>query len=149
MLTLFALFTLGFLYVVSFAVSFVGGEGIAASGEGGTYTEYVFLILLPLMLMALYAFCLSILMLVSKSKLVWGASIFFWIMVCVLSYPFTLSVWTSYSTGEYSGLQNLASWQIESLIAVLLPYVYAIACMLTFLSSRSVHEYFRIGTNSV
>lgn len=144
-LTLFASFAIGLLTLISFLVAFVGGEGLAASGEGAIYTQYVLLSLLPTMLMSLYAFCLSISMLISKSKYVWYASILFWIFVCILFSRLTYSVWTSYSTGEYAGLQNLANWQIESLIVVLMPYAYAIGCLLWFLLSRSVHEYFGIG----
>lgn len=143
-LTLFASFAIGLLTLISFLVASVGGEGIAASGSGSIYMEYVFLSLLPTMLMSLYAFCLSISMLISKSKYVWYASILFWIFVCILFSRLMYSVWTSYSTGEYAGLQNLADWQIESLIVVLMPYAYAIGCSLWFLLSRNIHGYFGI-----
>jgi len=147
-LTLLASFAIGLLTLVSFAVSFVGGEGLAESGSGSIYAEYVFLSLLPVMLMALYAFCLAISMLISKSRIVWYASIVFWVLVCIFFTPLASSIWASYSTGEYEGLQNLASWQIESLIAVLLPYLYGIGCTLCFLFSRNVHKYYGIGLNT-
>jgi hypothetical protein len=143
-LTLFASFAIGLLTFISFLAAFVGGEGLVAFGSGSIYTEYVLLSLLPAMLMSLYAFCLSISMLVSKSKYIWYASILFWIFVCILFSRLTFSVWTSYSTGEYAGLQNLENWQIESLIAVLIPYAYAIGCSLWFFLSRNIHEYFGI-----
>ncbi len=141
---MFSSFATGLLTLISFLVAFVGGEGLAASGSGSIYTEHVVLNLLPAILMSLYAFCLSISMLISKSKYVWYASILFWIFVCILFSRLTYSVWTNYSTGEYAGLQNLANWQIESLIAVLMPYAYAIGCSLWFLLSRNIHEYFGI-----
>jgi hypothetical protein len=56
-------------------------------------------------------------------KIVWFASFVYWVLICVTFSSITYSIWTDYTSGEYAGFQNLATWQIESLIVVLIPYV--------------------------
>jgi hypothetical protein len=77
-------------------------------------------------------------------KIVWFASFVYWVLICVTFSSITYSIWTDYTSGEYAGFQNLAAWQIESLIVVLIPYVYAIGCSLYFLLSKNIRGYFDV-----
>ncbi len=75
-------------------------------------------------------------------KIVWFASFVYWVLICVTFSSIMNSIWTDYTSGEYAGFQNLAGWQIESLIVVLMPFVYAIGCSLWFFLSKNVRGYF-------
>jgi hypothetical protein len=140
-LTLFTAIVLGLSAYVVFVFQGVGGFG-----SGGLDIGYVLSAVLPLLALALYAFCLSSTMFSSNSKYIWYSSFIFWVAVCILFFPLTSSIWASYSTGEYAGFQNLAGWQMEQLEATLIPYIYAIGCSLYFLLSKNVRGYFGISS---
>jgi hypothetical protein len=77
-LTLFALLLYGFVGALSAGVYAMTG---GATGEGNpteTNTE-ITLIALPFIVMAMYAFLLSLLILLVNSKIVWFAAIAFWV----------------------------------------------------------------------
>jgi len=147
-LTLFAGMVLGFFAAFAYALQGIGSNPeitleTASIGNGGSPVDYV-LSLLPLFALALYAVCLSITMLISNSKHVWYASLIFWIAVCVVSFPFTYSIWTSNSNNPW--FQHMAAWQMEQIEATLIPYIYATICLLYFLLSKNVKGYFGISS---
>jgi hypothetical protein len=135
-LTLLSIFPLGMLFLLTLAVSAVG------MGSGLPLTWYNLWAYLPL-LFGLFALISSILLLKGvRSRFLWGSLIAYWMVLFVYFVPFAVRIWSEYSTGENAGFRYLATYQIESLIVVILPHVYAAACSAYFLVSKRVLRYF-------
>jgi len=138
-LTLLASFAVGFLALVSWAVSFVGSAGISIS----ITTLGWFHILTPA-LMGLVGFIASIAMLVGNSqKLLWFAMVAFWFSL------FAYFIWWDYSVvwrfiGDwFSRNRQVYAWQYEEILVTFLPLVYSLGCIGYFQKSR-VKKYFQM-----
>ena len=139
-LTFLSIFPLGLMFLLACVASVVGmGGGLPLTLNNLWYY-------LPLFF-GLFAFLSSIsIFRETRSKFLWGSLIAYWVVLFVYFLPITIRIWTENSTGEYAGFQNLEPYQIQSLIAVLIPHIYAIGCTVHFLLSKNVHQYFDIRT---
>lgn len=142
-LTMLSTLPLGLMYLLALAASSVGmGPGLPLTLDNLRYY-------LPLFF-GLFAFVSSSLILREvKSRFLWYSLIAYWVVLFVYFVPITVRIWTDYSTGEYAGFRNLEAYQVESLIVVLLPYIYTIGCSVYFLFSKNVRGYFNIRTKRV
>lgn len=142
-LTLLSAFALGLLFLLALGVSVVGmGSGLPLTLDNLWYY-------LP-MFFGLFALVSSSLMLAMiRSRFLWYSLLAYWIVLFLYFVPLAVRFWSEYSRGEYAGFQNLAAYQIETLIIVLIPHIYAVGCSTYFLSSKKVLEYFNIITKRV
>ena len=135
-LTLLSVIPLGMLFLLMLALGGVGmGHGLPLTW--GNLWYY-----LPL-LFGLFALISSILLLKGiRSRFLWGSLIAYWIVLFAYFMPLAVRIWSEYSTGENAGFRYLATYQIESLIVVILPHIYAAVCSAYFLVSKRVLRYF-------
>lgn len=119
MLTLLSIFPLGMLFLLTLRFS----------------ADY-----LPL-LFGLFALISSILLFTGvRSRFLWGSFIAYWVVLFVYFVPLTVGIWSA--TWEYTGFRYLATYQIESLIVVIFPHIYAAGCSVYFLFSKRALRYF-------
>ena len=139
----------GALFLLYFVLTFllVGyGEGI--SFDWGYIVQQYPIIPVSLMF-TVFAFFLSIAMLTLASKYVWYASMLFWLMELPFFLWWAYGIWMSVGVtthGEPWQLQY--DWQYQEIFATLIPFVYAVGCMIYYQTAR-VKEYFGVRIHAL
>ena len=137
---------LGSLFLTWILLGTVGGAG-GFSPEASWWSANPFIVVT--LFLALYAFFLSIVMFLRvKSRLLWHASVLFWIAIAVffvLWYSLLLSGVALAINGN-SNLNLTYAWQYGGTLGGSLfisPFIYSIGCLAYFQTLR-VKEYFHI-----
>jgi len=140
-LTLLSSLALGFLTLVVFALLGVGGEGNAFSGGSAGYAFYYAVFVLPLFGLALYAFCVSIMLFTSVSRYAWYASTIFWMLITLVSVWLGEALVWRYLGEWFSDSRAVYSYQYAEIFATFIPLIYSIGC-LAYFQTLNVRRHF-------
>ena len=133
-LTLLSAFALGFLFFAFYVVSAVG------MGSGLPLTLDTLWYYLPLFF-AFFAFASSLAILFrATSKYLWYFSIVYWVALLIYFIPFAY-MWSS-NSGLFSDPYP-QMWQYEAFVVTLFPLIYAVGCLVYFLT-KGPREYFHV-----
>jgi len=140
--TLLASIILGFFTLLLTLLYFVGGE----LSTGPNPLPFILWSELPIILLTLYAFSLSIALLASTSRIVYYSAIVFWtlftLLFVYLGYALT---WRDLGSLIRQIPTAFGYYSFLSIILSAAPLAYSIACLLYFTTSR-VKEYFKVDS---